>query len=65
MRIRTIIIGGAIISIIAGFALSKTVVANSPTPGSSEDPVVSKLSLIHISRSQGEGSRSARSKKSA
>lgn len=42
MRIRTIIIGGAIISIIAGFALSKTVVANSPTPGSSEDPVVSK-----------------------
>lgn len=42
MRIRTIIIGGAIVSIIAGFALSKTVVANSPTPGSSEDPVVSK-----------------------
>lgn len=42
MRIRTIIIGGAIISIVVGFTLSKTVVANSPTPGSSEDPVVSK-----------------------
>lgn len=42
MRIRTTIIGGAILSIIAGFLLSQTLFANSPAPGSSQDPVVSK-----------------------
>lgn len=42
MKLRTIIIGGAILSVIAGFAIGKTVIANSPAPGSSADPVVSK-----------------------
>lgn len=42
MRIRTIIIGGAILSIVVGFVLGKTVIAESPAPGSSADPVVSK-----------------------
>jgi hypothetical protein len=36
------LIGGAIISIAAGFAIGKTVTADSPLPGSSADPVVSK-----------------------
>lgn len=42
MKLRTIIIGGAIVSIILGFTLGKTVIANSPQPGSNQDPVVSK-----------------------
>jgi len=42
MRIRNIIIGGAILSVAVGFIIGKTVVADSPTPGSSADPVVSK-----------------------
>jgi uncharacterized protein YgiM (DUF1202 family) len=42
MRIRNIIIGGAILSVILGFTLGRTVVANSPAPGSEADPVVSK-----------------------
>jgi len=42
VRIRTIVIGGAILSIVVGFVLGKTVIADSPTPGSSADPVVSK-----------------------
>lgn len=42
MRVRNIIIGGAILSIVVGFILGKTVIADSPAPGSSADPVVSK-----------------------
>ncbi|MBZ4654052.1 MAG: putative N-acetylmuramoyl-L-alanine amidase [Peptococcaceae bacterium] len=42
MRLRNIIIGGALLSIVVGFTLGKTVVADSPAPGSSADPVVSK-----------------------
>lgn len=42
MKLRNIIIVGAILSIAAGFILGKTVIANSPAPGSNADPVVSK-----------------------
>ncbi|MFZ5753513.1 MAG: SH3 domain-containing protein [Bacillota bacterium] len=42
MRLRNIVIGGALLSIVVGFTLGKTVVADSPAPGSSSDPVVSK-----------------------
>lgn len=42
MKLRTIIIGGAVLSILAGYGLGKTVLADSPAPGSSADPVVSK-----------------------
>ena len=42
MRLRNIVIGGALLSIAIGFVLGKTVVADSPAPGSSSDPVVSK-----------------------
>ena len=42
MKLRTIIIGGAILSVIAGFTIGKTVTADAPVPGSSADPVVSK-----------------------
>ena len=39
MKLRTIIIGGAILSVIVGFTIGKTVTADAPAPGS---PVVSK-----------------------
>ncbi len=42
MRLRNIVIGGALLSIVIGFILGKTVVADSPAPGSNSDPVVSK-----------------------
>lgn len=42
MNLRNIIIGGAILSIVVGFTLGKTLLADSPAPGSSDDPVVSK-----------------------
>lgn len=42
MRLRTLIIIGAVISIIAGYVFGKTVNADAPNPGSSSDPVVSK-----------------------
>ncbi len=42
MRLRGIVIVGAILSITVGFVLGRTVVANSPAPGSNADPVVSK-----------------------
>ncbi|PKM90739.1 MAG: hypothetical protein CVU87_01270 [Firmicutes bacterium HGW-Firmicutes-12] len=42
MRLRGFIIGGAILSIIVGFVVGKTVDAGAPEPGSSADPVVSK-----------------------
>jgi len=42
MRLRGIILIGAVLSITVGFVVGKTVIANSPVPGSSEDPVVSK-----------------------
>lgn len=42
MRFRTLIIIGAVISVIAGYVFGKTVNADAPNPGSSSDPVVSK-----------------------
>jgi TolA-binding protein len=42
MRLRGVIVVGAVLSITVGFIVGKTVIANSPVPGSSEDPVVSK-----------------------
>lgn len=42
MRLRGFIIGGAILSILVGFIVGKTVDAGAPEPGSSADPVVSK-----------------------
>lgn len=42
MNLRNIVIIGAILSIVAGFVIGKTVSADSPAPGSSADPVVSK-----------------------
>jgi hypothetical protein len=42
MRLRGFIIGGAILSILVGFLVGKTVDAGAPEPGSSADPVVSK-----------------------
>lgn len=42
MKLRNIIVVGAVLSIALGFALGKTVIADSPAPGSEADPVVSK-----------------------
>lgn len=42
MKLRTFIVGGAVLSILVGFSLGKIVMAESPAPGSSSDPVVSK-----------------------
>lgn len=42
MRLRGVIVIGAILSIVVGFIVGKTVIADSPAPGSNEDPVVSK-----------------------
>ncbi|MGI6587840.1 MAG: SH3 domain-containing protein [Peptococcia bacterium] len=43
MKLRGFIIIGAILSIVVGFCLGKAaVVADSPAPGSSDDPIVSK-----------------------
>lgn len=42
MRLRGIIIGGAILSVVVGFMVGKTVDADAPEAGSSADPVVSK-----------------------
>jgi len=42
MKFGRFIVGGAILSIIVGFVLSQTVVADAPKAGSSADPVVSK-----------------------
>lgn len=42
MKFRNIIIIGAAVSLIAGFAMGKIVNADAPAPGSSNDPVVSK-----------------------
>lgn len=42
MKFRNIIIIGAALSLIAGFAVGKVVNADAPVPGSSSDPVVSK-----------------------
>jgi len=42
MKLRGYVVIGAIISIVLGFTLGKTVVADSPVPGSSLDPIVSK-----------------------
>lgn len=42
MRLRGFIILGAIASILVGFWVGKAVVADSPTPGSEDDPLVTK-----------------------
>lgn len=42
MRLRGFIILGAIISVLVGFWLGKAVVADSPAPGSADDPLVTK-----------------------
>jgi|CZCB01.1.fsa_nt_gi hypothetical protein len=42
MRLRGIIVIGAALSIIVGFFVGRTVIANSPAPGSNADPVVSQ-----------------------
>ncbi|HHY05992.1 MAG TPA: SH3 domain-containing protein [Clostridia bacterium] len=42
MRLRGFIIIGAIVSIVVGFTLGKAVMGDSPAPGSSDDPVVTK-----------------------
>lgn len=42
MRLRGIVLIGAVLSITVGFFVGKTVIANSPVPGSNEDPVVAK-----------------------
>jgi len=42
MKLRTLIIVGAILSVAIGFTLGRTVSADAPAPGSSADPVVSK-----------------------
>lgn len=42
MRLRGIILIGAVISIVVGFTLGRAVIADSPEPGSSEDPLVTQ-----------------------
>jgi seryl-tRNA synthetase len=42
MKLRGYVVIGAVISIAAGFIIGKSLMAGSPTPGSSSDPVVSK-----------------------
>ncbi len=42
MKLRNIIIGGAILSVVAGILIGRTVTADSPEAGSSADPVVSQ-----------------------
>jgi len=42
MRLRGIVLIGAVLSIIVGFTLGKAVIADSPEPGSQADPVVSQ-----------------------
>lgn len=42
MRLRGIILIGAIISIVLGFTLGRALIAGSPEPGSAEDPVVTQ-----------------------
>lgn len=42
MKLRNIVIVGAVLSIAAGFILGKTLLADAPAPGSNADPVVSK-----------------------
>ncbi|MGI6144482.1 MAG: SH3 domain-containing protein [Peptococcia bacterium] len=42
MRLRGIILIGAVISIIVGFTLGRAVIADSPEPGSEQDPLVTQ-----------------------
>ncbi|MDD2212835.1 MAG: SH3 domain-containing protein [Clostridia bacterium] len=42
MKLRGFIIIGAILSIVVGFFLGRAVIADSPVPGSGDDPVVTK-----------------------
>lgn len=42
MKLRNIVIVGAVLSIATGFILGKTLLADAPAPGSNADPVVSK-----------------------
>ena len=42
MRLRGIILIGAVISIVVGFTLGRALIADSPEPGSSEDPLVTQ-----------------------
>lgn len=42
MRLRGFILIGAIISVVVGFTIGRAVIADSPEPGSAEDPVVTQ-----------------------